>query len=123
MTSQIAVFAHRTAAALPCRCDLRFVTRLALVAAAQQPIARQEKVEPTDLAGAQIGDVTLFAKARPLRPGKAATALAVFIGAVVLATVNIAPITACPGHSFSLSSKLGQPFSSSSRGRAPTCLL
>ena len=45
-----------------------------------------------ELGGAQIGDAGLFTEPRPFAPAKAATALAVFVGAIALATINIAPI-------------------------------
>lgn len=42
----------------------------------------------------QIGDPQLFAEARPFQPIKAAIALAVFVGAIAIATIGIAPIAA-----------------------------
>lgn len=49
-----------------------------------------------DLTGgaAQVGHAELFAEPRPLQPVKAAIALAVFIGAIAIAALNIAPIAA-----------------------------
>lgn len=45
-----------------------------------------------ELGGAQIGDADLFTEPRPFAPAKAAIALAVFVGAITLATINVAPI-------------------------------
>lgn len=45
-----------------------------------------------ELGGAQIGDADLFTEPRPFAPVKAAIALAVFVGAIALATINVAPI-------------------------------
>lgn len=47
-----------------------------------------------EMGGAQVGNADVFAEPRPLAPLKAATALAVFAGAVALATFNVAPIAA-----------------------------
>ena len=58
---------------------------------------RETEAPPIDLshiANAQVGDASLFAIKRPLKPGKAITALGVFVGAIVLATFNVAPIAA-----------------------------
>ncbi|GGE04156.1 hypothetical protein GCM10011529_08160 [Polymorphobacter glacialis] len=44
--------------------------------------------------GIQIGDAALFAEPRPFQPVKAALAAAVFIGAIAMAALNIAPIAA-----------------------------
>ncbi len=43
---------------------------------------------------AQIGDAEVFATPRPLQPMKAALAAAVFVGAIAVAALNIAPIAA-----------------------------
>lgn len=51
-------------------------------------------VDPHEIHGAQVGDASLFAERRPLQPLKAATAVAVFIGAIALAALNVAPIAA-----------------------------
>lgn len=51
-------------------------------------------VDPVHLANAQVGDANLFAVKQPLRPLKAATALIVFIAAIALAALNVAPIAA-----------------------------
>lgn len=53
-----------------------------------------EDIDQSHIANAQVGDAQLFAKARPLNLRKAAIALAVFVGAVLLATLNVAPIAA-----------------------------
>jgi di/tricarboxylate transporter len=50
--------------------------------------------DPLEVGGAQVGDVQLFAEPRPFAPGKALIALATFIGAIMLATFNVAPIAA-----------------------------
>jgi di/tricarboxylate transporter len=58
---------------------------------------RETEAPPIDLshiANAQVGDASLFAIKRPLKPGKAIAALGVFVGAIVLATFNVAPIAA-----------------------------
>lgn len=47
-----------------------------------------------EMGGAQIGKASLFSEPRPFAPAKAAIALAVFVGAIAIATVNIAPIAA-----------------------------
>jgi len=47
------------------------------------------------LAGGQLGTVLPFAEPRPLRPLKALAALGVFVGAVTLAALGVAPIAAC----------------------------
>ena len=45
-------------------------------------------------AGAQVGDAALFAEPRPFQPVKAAVALAIFVGAIAIAALEIAPIAA-----------------------------
>jgi di/tricarboxylate transporter len=47
-----------------------------------------------DPPGAQIGHAELFAEPRPFQPLKAIIALGVFVGAVALAALNVAPIAA-----------------------------
>ncbi len=47
-----------------------------------------------ELETGQVGDADLFAKPQPFQPVKAVIALAVFVGAVALATLNIVPIAA-----------------------------
>lgn len=51
-------------------------------------------IDPSHIASAQIGDASLFAIRRPLQPGKAVVALSVFVGAIILAALNVAPIAA-----------------------------
>jgi di/tricarboxylate transporter len=51
-------------------------------------------VDPHEIHGAQVGDASLFAEPRPLKPLKAAVAVAVFIGAIALAALDVAPIAA-----------------------------
>lgn len=50
--------------------------------------------EPIEIGSAQVGDAEVFAEPRPFQPAKAAIALAIFVGAVAVATLNIAPIAA-----------------------------
>jgi di/tricarboxylate transporter len=52
-------------------------------------------IQEPGLAGAQIGDAQAFAEPRPLQPGKAMLSAGVFVGVVVLAALNVAPIAAC----------------------------
>ena len=47
------------------------------------------------LVGGQLGSSIPFAEPRPLRPLKAMASLAVFVGAVALAALEVAPIAAC----------------------------
>ena len=49
---------------------------------------------PIAAAGGQIGDAEVFAERRPLQPIKAGIALATFVGAILLAAFNVAPIAA-----------------------------
>ena len=59
-------------------------------------------LDPTDghpdatinVAGGQVGDAEVFAERRPLQPVKAAIALGTFVGAILLAALNVAPIAA-----------------------------
>jgi di/tricarboxylate transporter len=51
-------------------------------------------VDPLHIANAQIGDANLFAEKQPLQPAKAVIALTVFVGAIILAALNVAPIAA-----------------------------
>lgn len=61
-------------------------------AAETQP--ERSRTDEIATAGGQVGDARLFAEPRPFRLGHAATALAVFVGAVTLATIGVAPIAA-----------------------------
>ena len=47
------------------------------------------------LAGGQLGSSLPFAEERPFRPLKALVSLAVFVGVVALAALDVAPIAAC----------------------------
>lgn len=47
-----------------------------------------------DIHSAQVGDASLFATSRPFQPLKATLALAIFVGAITIAALNIAPIAA-----------------------------
>ena len=49
---------------------------------------------PIEVDTGQVGDAELFAEPRPFQPAKAAIGLAVFVGAVAIATLNIVPIAA-----------------------------
>lgn len=51
-------------------------------------------VPQLDVDTAQVGNVEVFAKVQPLQPVKAVIALAVFVGAIVLASLEVAPIAA-----------------------------
>ena len=51
-------------------------------------------LQPIEMGDAQVGDADLFTEPRPFQPAKAIIALAVFVGAIVIATLNIAPIAA-----------------------------
>ncbi|HTG37462.1 SLC13 family permease [Sphingomonas sp.] len=51
-------------------------------------------VDRSHINSAQVGNVELFAEKRPLRPARAAIALGVFVGAILLATAGVAPIAA-----------------------------
>ena len=49
---------------------------------------------PIAIGAAQVGDAGLFAEPRPFQPAKAAIALIIFVGAIAIATLGIAPIAA-----------------------------
>ncbi|MEZ0496967.1 SLC13 family permease [Sphingomonas sp. IW22] len=51
-------------------------------------------IDESHINSAQIGNAALFAEKRPLRPAHAAIALGVFVGAILLATIGVAPIAA-----------------------------
>jgi di/tricarboxylate transporter len=51
-------------------------------------------IDPIEVGAAQVGDADLFTELRPLQPIKAIIALAVFVGAIAIATLNIVPIAA-----------------------------
>jgi di/tricarboxylate transporter len=51
-------------------------------------------IDDVHVGGVQVGHAEVFAEPRPFQPGKAAIASAIFVGAIVVATLNIAPIAA-----------------------------
>lgn len=51
-------------------------------------------IDESEISNAQVGDADVFAEPRPFQPAKAVIALAVFVGAIVIATLNIVPIAA-----------------------------
>jgi di/tricarboxylate transporter len=55
---------------------------------------RTVPVREIDVPSAQVGHAELFAQPRPYQPVKAGIALATFVGAIVLAALNVAPIAA-----------------------------
>jgi len=60
----------------------------------EEPEGAVGPFEPGYIGSAQVGDVEVFAEPREFQPAKAAIALATFVGAVTLATLNVAPIAA-----------------------------
>lgn len=60
--------------------------------------AHETGAEPAEqhinVIGAQVGDAELFAEPRPFQPIKAAIAMTIFVGAIAIAALNIAPIAA-----------------------------
>jgi di/tricarboxylate transporter len=56
--------------------------------------SRAVAIDPIEVGAAQVGDADLFTELRPLQPIKAIIALAVFVGAIAIATLNIVPIAA-----------------------------
>lgn len=54
----------------------------------------EEDRRDIEVPGAQVGDTSLFAEARPFQPGKALIAAAVFVGAIALAALGVVPIAA-----------------------------
>jgi len=68
--------------------------RLLAAGAQEERETEPDPVSTVDIANAQVGDASLFAEKRPLRPAKAITAFAVFVGAIALAALNVAPIAA-----------------------------
>jgi di/tricarboxylate transporter len=62
-----------------------------------EPIPESDAVsrpQPIEIGAAQVGDADLFAEPRPFQPANAAIALAIFVAAIAIATLNIAPIAA-----------------------------
>jgi di/tricarboxylate transporter len=51
-------------------------------------------IDPIEVGGAQVGHVELFAEPRPFQPVKALIAGGIFVGAIAIAALNIAPIAA-----------------------------
>lgn len=51
-------------------------------------------IDPAEMRGAQVGNADLFAEPRPFQPVKAMIASAIFVGAIAIAALNIAPIAA-----------------------------
>ncbi|WP_439545024.1 SLC13 family permease [Sandarakinorhabdus sp.] len=64
--------------------------------AMKAPVEDAATTAPTvlDFPSGQIGDVKLFAARQPFQPLKAAIALTVFVGAITLSALNVAPIAA-----------------------------
>lgn len=60
-----------------------------------QPERSAVDMREPGLAGGQVGVITPFAKQSSLRPAAAVASAATFIGVVVLAAMNVAPIAAC----------------------------
>ncbi|MGY6637284.1 MAG: SLC13 family permease [Erythrobacter sp.] len=56
--------------------------------------ANNSAIKDTSASGGQVGHAEVFAEARQIQPAKATIALAVFVGAITIATLNIAPIAA-----------------------------
>ncbi|KQU48299.1 carboxylate transporter [Sphingomonas sp. Leaf339] len=71
-----------------------FSNRLLGRHADELPEGGSAPVDPTRIASASIGNAEVFAEHRPLQPRKAVAALAVFGGAIALATTGVAPIAA-----------------------------
>lgn len=61
-------------------------------AAAEDSMTR---IDELGIAGSQVGSAQAFAEDRPLRPVQALASASVFIGVIVLAALNVAPIAAC----------------------------
>ncbi|KRB82898.1 carboxylate transporter [Sphingomonas sp. Root710] len=60
----------------------------------QMPEGAIAAIEPLQIHSAQVGDAAVFAERRPLVWRKAISALTIFLGAVALATIGVAPIAA-----------------------------
>ncbi|HEY0116851.1 MAG TPA: SLC13 family permease [Allosphingosinicella sp.] len=54
-----------------------------------------DAVDEPGLTGSQVGSAKSFAEERPLRPLRAFVSAAVFLGVILLAALNVAPIAAC----------------------------
>ncbi|QAY76516.1 SLC13 family permease [Sphingosinicella sp. BN140058] len=57
-------------------------------------LAAKRAIDDVHVGGVQVGHAELFAEPRPFRPVKAMIASAIFVGAILLAALNIAPIAA-----------------------------
>jgi di/tricarboxylate transporter len=62
--------------------------------AAEQREPGRTEIDQTHINSGLVGDPQLFAEKQPLQPRKAALALAVFVGAITLASIGVAPIAA-----------------------------
>ena len=60
----------------------------------EEPDRTKITIDPSHIGSAQIGHAELFAIKQPLQPRKALAAVLVFIGAILLAALNVAPIAA-----------------------------
>lgn len=56
--------------------------------------AAKAAIDDVHVGGVQVGHAEVFAEPRPFQPVKAAIASAIFVGAIVVAALNIAPIAA-----------------------------
>jgi di/tricarboxylate transporter len=56
--------------------------------------AARAAIEDVHAGGVQVGHAEVFAEPRPFQPVKAAIASAIFVGAILIAALNIAPIAA-----------------------------
>jgi di/tricarboxylate transporter len=56
--------------------------------------AEERSALNVEVASAQVGNAELFAEPRPFQRGKAAIAIAMFVGAITLAALEVAPIAA-----------------------------
>lgn len=56
--------------------------------------AAKAAIDDVHAGGVQVGHAEVFAQPRPFQPGKAAIASAIFVGAIAVAALNIAPIAA-----------------------------
>jgi di/tricarboxylate transporter len=56
--------------------------------------AEERSALNVEVASAQVGNAELFAEPRPFQRGKAAIAMAMFVGAITLAALEVAPIAA-----------------------------
>jgi di/tricarboxylate transporter len=63
-------------------------------ASLDDPIEARPPIDPIEIGAVQIGDAEVFAEPRPFQPIKALIASLIFVGAIAIATLNIAPIAA-----------------------------